>query len=101
MNIEIQQQLGKDFETYMFKFYNEYKRFDIQDFSSFSSTLLNYYVNNRVIDISDKKETAYYLTTLFNKGMGNRILEEHLQLIAHTIISDYSVDFTVVQRLFG
>jgi len=101
MQIEIQQQLEQDFETYMHKFYVENKRFTLEDFSTFSMTLLNYYTNNKAIDISQKKEAAYFLCTLYNKGIGNRIIEEHLQVIAQTIANDYSVDFTVIQRLFS
>ena len=101
MTVEIKQQLEGDFETYMFKFYNEFKHFRLEDFSNFSTTLLNYYVNNKVIAMEDKKESAYYLTTLFNKGMGNRITEEHVHLIAQTISADYTIDFTVVKRLVG
>lgn len=101
MIIEINKQLEKDFEAYMFKFYNEFKRFSMEDFAAFSSTLLNYYVNNKVIDLEYKQEAAYFLTTLFNKGIGNRITEEHLQIIAQTITSDYNIDFTVVNRIFS
>lgn len=101
INTEIQQLLETDFEKYMFSFYNEYKRFGLEDFNNFSTTILNYYINNKVIELNDRKEAAYYLTTLYNKGIGNRIIEEHLQLISQTIASDYNIDFSVIQRLFG
>lgn len=101
MTVEISQQLEQDFETYMHKFYIEHKRFSLEDFSIFSTTLLNYYANNKVITSSEKKEAAYFLTTLYNKGIGNRITEEHLQLIAQTIATDFTIDFTVIKRLFG
>lgn len=101
MIIEINKQLEKDFEAYMLKFYNEFKRFSMEDFAAFSSTLLNYYVSNSVIDIHKKQEAAYFLTKLFNKGMGNRITEEHLQIIAQTITADHNVDFTIVNRIFS
>jgi len=101
MNFELKNILERDFETYMFRFYAEFKRFTLEDLSVFCSTVLNYYVSNTVLELSKKKEAAYYLVTLYNKGIGNRITEEHLQLIAHTIASSEEVDFSVVRRLFG
>lgn len=100
MITEIKTLLEKDFEIYMNSFFAEFKRFSLDDFSNFSTTILNYYVNNKVIEPSAKKEAAYYLTTLYNKGMGNRIVEEHLQLIAENIAVNYNIDFAVVKKLF-
>lgn len=101
MQIEIQQQLKLDFEKYMTKFYQANNRFSIEDFGNFATTVLNYYVNNQVLEPSEKKEAAYWLTTLFNIGLGNRISEEHLQLISTSIAADHTVDFNVVSLLFG
>ncbi len=100
MTTEVKVVLEKDFESYMHSFFNEFKRFSLDDFSNFSTTILNYYVNNKVIEPTDKKEAAYYLTTLYNKGMGNRIIEEHLQVIAESIAVNYNIDFAVVKKLF-
>lgn len=93
-------QLQQDFESYMHKFYAVHKRFNLEDFGVFVTTLLNHYVNNHVIELKDKKEAAYFMTSLYNKGIGNRITEEHLQAIAQTIAQDYTVDFAVIQFLF-
>lgn len=93
------QKLESDFERYMFKFYQTFKRFNLQDFGSFATTLLNYHINNKVITAEQKKEAAYFLTTLYNKGIGNRITEAHLQEIARTIEADYSIEYEVIQRL--
>lgn len=101
MDITIQNQLLQDFETYMGRYYAAFQRFGLEDFGNFSSTIINYYVNNRLIPISNKKDAAYYLTTLYNKGIGNRITEEHLQMIAETIAADSNVDFEVVKLLFN
>lgn len=101
MDVAIQKQLESDFESYMFKFFNEYNRFSLEDFGGFATTLLNYYVNNNIVLSLDKHEAAYFLTTLYNKGIGNRIIEKHLQEIAKSISSDYSIDFTIVQRIFS
>lgn len=101
MLTETKQILQKDFENYMHSFYTEHKRFSLDDFSNFSTTILNYYVNNKAIDVADKKAAAYYLTSLYNKGLGNRIIEEHLQLIAQEISANYNIDFGVIKRLFN
>ena len=101
IDFDISKQLEIDFERYMFKFYMKYQRFSIEDFGKFASSILNYNVQNHLIDAKIKKEYAYFLTTLYNKGIGNRITEEHLQVIAEAISSDSSVDFTVIQELFG
>ena len=97
----IQQQLEKDFERYMLKFYTKFKRFSFEDFGKFATTIINYNMQNHLIDQSQKNEYAYFLTTLFNKGMGNRISEEHLQLMAQAIAADTSVDFNVINELFA
>lgn len=99
MDILIKKQLEQEFETYMFGFFNEFKRFSLEDFGSFATTLLNYYINNNRLPQSDKSEASYYLVTLYNKGIGNRITEEHLQVISKTIADDSSIDFMVAQRL--
>lgn len=101
MDFEIEGVLKSDFEKYMYLYFNEFKRFNLEDFVDFSVTLLNHYVGNQAIAIDDKKEAAYYLCTLYNKGLGNKITEEHLQLIAQTIASDYSVKFDIIKRLFN
>ena len=101
MDFEITKQLEHDFELYMIKFYNKFNRFNLEDFGNFASTILNYNVQNHQIDPKIKQAYAYYLTTLYNKGIGNRITEEHLQIIAQTIAADSVVDFNVVQELFG
>lgn len=100
MDIRIQEKLEKDFESYMFSFYNEFKRFALEDFGTFATTLLNYYINNNTLELKSKADAAYYMCTLYNKGIGNRITEEHLQIIAKAIVEDYSIDFVVAQRLF-
>ena len=101
IDYEISKQLESDFEKYMFKFYSKFKRFGVEDFGTFATTILNYNVQNHLIDNKLKQEYAYFLTTLYNKGMGNRITEEHLQLISKAIASDSTVDFNVVQELFS
>lgn len=101
MELTIKNQLLQDFERYMASFYASFNRFSLEDFAGFSSTLLNYYVSNSVILLDDKKEAAYYLSTLYNKGIGNRITEEHLQVISQMIANDSNIDFSVVKRLFA
>lgn len=100
MDILIKKQLEQEFENYMFSFFNEFKRFSLEDFGSFAATLLNYYINNNRLPQSEKPEASYYLATLYNKGIGNRITEEHLQVISKAIADDSSIDFMVAQRLF-
>lgn len=99
MNAILKKQLEQQFESYMFDFYNQFKRFSLEDFGSFATTLLNYYITSNRMEPTDKPKAAYYLATLYNKGIGNRITEEHLQLISKTITAEYSIDFMVVQRL--
>lgn len=100
MDVQLKERLEQKFESYMFSFYNEFKRFSLEDFGTFATTLLNYYINNKTLEAKDKSDAAYYMATLYNKGIGCRITEEHLQLIKKTIVEDYSVDFMVAQRLF-
>ena len=101
IDITVKKQLTDDFEKYMTKFYAEHRRFSLEDFGLFAATMLNHYSHNRIIAGEDRKDAAYFLTTLYNKGIGNRIIEEHLQSIAQMIEQDPSVDFQVMQILFS
>lgn len=101
INFEIQKQLESDFEKYMLSFYAKHNRFSLEDFGAFATTVLNFNVQNHRIDPKIKQEYAYYLTTLYNKGIGNRITEEHLQSISSVIASDTTVDYAVIQELYG
>lgn len=101
MDKQIEIQLKKDFEKYMLSFYNEFKRFSLEDFGLFATTVVNYYINNKAIPLENRQDAAYFLTSLYNKGIGSRITEEHLQQISKAIASDFTIDFTVVQRVFG
>lgn len=101
MNIEVSKQLQEDFERYMIQFLARHQRFTFEDFGNFAVTLLNYNVNNHIIDLKLKKQYAYFLTSLYNKGIGNRITEEDLQEIAHVIATDHRVDFNIINELYG
>jgi hypothetical protein len=87
------------FEKYMRAFYHEHGRFTINDFVDFAVTLLNYEINSQIRDAKTKKDAAYYLATLYNQGMGNRIEEDDLQSIAKFIYDDYSLDFEILERI--
>ncbi|MFZ4861653.1 hypothetical protein ACL9RF_05655 [Sphingobacterium sp. Mn56C] len=101
MDNRIKSQLSTDFEKYMISFFATFKRFSLEDFGTFAATVLNHNINNHIIAANEKKEAAYFLATLYNKGIGNRITEEHLQQIAALIEQDYTVDFEVYKRIFG
>lgn len=101
MNITAKQQLTADFEQYMQRFYATHRRFSLEDFGTFAATIINHYSHNRILSADERREAAYYLTTLYNRGIGNRIVEEHLQAIATMLEQDATVDFQVMQVLFG
>lgn len=101
MNIEVSKQLQEDFEKYMVHFYSLHQRFSLEDFGDFAVSVINYNVDNHSIDPQLKKQYAYFLASLYNKGIGNRITEEHLQKIAEVIAADYRVDFNIINQLYG
>ena len=101
MHIETRQLLQADFEKYMTAFYAMHRKFSLEDFGAFATTVINNYINNNVILLEDKSEAAYFLTTLYNKGIGNRIIEDHLLMISQTITNDTTVDFEVIKMLFA
>ena len=101
MEYTLKNQLLEDFELYMQRFYAQHNRFTLEDFGTFAATILNHYGHNQVIQPDERLEAAYFLTTLYNKGIGNRIVEEHLQAIAKMLYEDTTVDFQVMQLMFG
>ncbi|MCA5004875.1 hypothetical protein [Sphingobacterium bovistauri] len=101
IDFEVSKQLERDFERYMYMFYTKHQRFSIEDFGAFASTIINYNVQNHTIDSQLRHQYAYLLTSLYNKGIGNRITEEHLQIISQAIAADSSVNFNVIKELYG
>lgn len=93
--------LKRDFDKYMLDFYQVHKRFTFEEFGDFATTLLNYYVNAQIIDPQYKMEAAYYLTTLYNRGIGNRITEQDMSTIARVIAQDHSLDMRVLGKILG
>jgi len=95
------ERLTRDYNTYMLDFYQVHKRFTFEEFGDFATTLLNYYVNAQIITPKEKFEAAYYLTTLYNKGMGNRITEQDMQTIARVITNDYSLNIQLLDKILS
>ncbi len=93
--------LKRDFNKYVLDFYQVHKHFTFEEFGDFATTLLNYYVNAQIIESQDKMDAAYYLTTLYNKGMGNRITEDDMTTIARVIARDYSFNMQVLEKILG
>lgn len=101
IDINIKKQLEEDFERYSFEFYNVNKRFTLEDFGLFATSIINYNVQNHRISTELKIEYALHLTKLYNYGIGNIISNNHLNEIAKVIASDFTVDFNIIKDVYG
>ncbi|MCY4780493.1 hypothetical protein ORI89_12590 [Sphingobacterium sp. UT-1RO-CII-1] len=89
-----------DFEKYMRHILASQHAFSLESFVTFSSSLVNFYQGSNLITESERIETALILSRSFNAGMSNRITTDDLNSIAELIISDLSIDYSVLNPIF-
>lgn len=99
MTTQQQEMIIRDFEKYM-HYTTQYNiPFTLERFVTFATSLVNFYSGSSLI--TDRKESALLLSRSFNKGIGNRITQEDLDQIADLIISDPTVDYSILNLIFS
>lgn len=98
MNEEEKKQLRSDFEKYMRQQMREKKNFTLEDFVSFSSSLINFSFSS--YNQAEKEKRTDYLLGLFNAGIGNRITKDDQIEIRNLILSDPHIDFQIINFLY-
>ncbi len=90
-----------DFEKYM-RFALQHKQgFTLEKFVTFAISLINFYQGSNLISEGDRGDIALIISQSFNAGIGNRISSDDLKEIAELIISDSTIDYSVLNPIFG
>ena|SRR5690606_15005361 len=90
-----------DFEKFMQHILHQGNEFTLEMFIKFGTSLVNFYTGSQLITSIDRKPTGLLLVTCFNKGIGNRISDKDLDEISDFIISDSSLDYSILNPIFG
>ncbi len=101
MTVQQKEMIVQDFEKYM-QYTSQYKLpFTLERFATFATSLVNFYAGSNLISTGERKETALLLSRSFNAGIGNRITHEDLDQIADLIISDSTIDYSILNPIFS
>ncbi|MBD1421403.1 hypothetical protein [Sphingobacterium chuzhouense] len=100
MTVQQKEMIVRDFEKYMQHTSQRNIPFTLESFAAFATSLINFYNGSNLISIPERKETALLLSNSFNAGMGNRITQEDLNQIADLIISDSTIDYSILNPIF-
>lgn len=100
MTVQQKEMIVRDFEKYMQHTSQCNIPFTLERFAAFATSLINFYNGSNLISILERKETALLLSNSFNAGMGNRITQEDLNQIADLIISDSTIDYSILNPIF-
>ena len=90
-----------DFEKYMRFAVLQKQGFTLENFVPFASSLISFYQGSSLIKADERPATANILLSAFNAGIGNRIEAEDLQQIADLIISDSTIDYSILSPIFA
>ncbi|MEI5985610.1 MULTISPECIES: hypothetical protein [Sphingobacterium] len=90
-----------DFEKFIKHLGAERRGLDFQLFGEYAGSILNFYVGSSLLSLAEKPEAALQLSKLFNAGMKNIISATDLQEIAEAISQDTTLNYSVIQPVFG
>ena len=90
-----------DFEKFFKSLEKQHKILDFELFGVYGASILNFYVGSSLINNQQKNEASQYLSTLFNAGLGNVITKEDLLEISATIYKDPTIDYSIINVVFG
>lgn len=90
-----------DFEKFMRYALQQTTPYTIDTFITYSTSLVNFYTGSKLITTAERQQVALELTKRFNAGVGNIITTEDLMEIANLIISDPTLDYSILNPIFG
>ncbi|SMG29406.1 hypothetical protein [Sphingobacterium psychroaquaticum] len=101
MTTQQQEMIIGDFERYMRYLTQQQEVFTFDKFIALATSLVNFYEGSNLITIPERVETASLLLKAFNAGIGNRITDSDLTEIAHLIISETTIDYSILNIIFA
>ncbi|MFZ4260598.1 hypothetical protein ACFRAE_01040 [Sphingobacterium sp. HJSM2_6] len=90
-----------DFEKFILDLKSKNRPLDFELFTKFSSSLLNFYMGSNLLLPVDKLEATKLLCRLFNAGFKNSITNADIQQLEQFILQDPSLDYSLLQPVFG
>ncbi len=96
-----QKMIVSDFEKFMHYTLQQKVPYTIDKFIGYSTSLINFYTGSKLISIADRHQVAVQLTKRFNAGIGNIISDHDIQEIADLIISDTTLDYSILNPIFS
>ncbi|SJN17506.1 hypothetical protein FM107_00980 [Sphingobacterium sp. JB170] len=90
-----------DFEKFMRYALQQNTPYTIDTFITFSTSLVNFYTGSKLITKGERQQVALELTKRFNAGVGNIITTDDIMEIANLIISDPTLDYSILNPIFG
>ncbi|PRD56369.1 hypothetical protein [Sphingobacterium gobiense] len=101
MTLQQKQMIVQDFEKYMRYTLQRNIPFTLESFAAFATSLINFYGGSNLIATSERREAALILVGSFNAGVGNRITQEDLNQIADLIVSESTIDYSILNPIFS
>src|SRR5690606_3565889 len=101
MTVQQKEMIVQDFEKYMRHTLQRNIPFTLASFAAFATDLGNFYNGSNLISTTERREIALLLSSSFNAGIGNRINPEVLGQIAELIISDSTIDYSILNPIFS
>ena len=101
MDSQIKDTIKRDFERFTKYSIAKGNAVGFELFGDYAVSALNFYVGSNVFPLSEKLEAAFYLTQLFNTGMGNRISAEDMQEISIALTEDATLDYSILKPIFN
>ncbi|MEJ5056167.1 hypothetical protein [Sphingobacterium sp. MYb382] len=90
-----------DFERYMRYTIQEKIAFTLDKFIALATSLVNFYEGSDLIATAEREDAALLLLQAFNAGIGNRISNDDLLEITGLIISETTLDYSMLNIIFA
>lgn len=90
-----------DFERYMRYTIQEKIAFTLDKFIALATSLVNFYEGSDLIATAEREDAALLLSQAFNAGIGNRISNDDLLEITGLIISETTLDYSMLNIIFA
>ncbi|SFS47527.1 hypothetical protein [Sphingobacterium wenxiniae] len=101
MTTQQQEMIIGDFEKYMRHAIGQPQPFTLEGFVAFAISLVNFYEGSNLIANNERAATAELLLKSFNAGLKNSITAADQKEIIELIISDFSLDYSILSPIFA
>ena len=101
MTTQQQEMIIGDFERYMRYCSQQKIPFTLEKFIALATTLVNFYEGTDLIRTAEREDAAFLLLQAFNAGIGNRISPNDLTALTTLIISETTLDYSLLNIIFA